>query len=149
MVQMAKTGSTQTSFDDDGEDNRTDDELSAVGLVRTGFGIEDTSDLSHWDQVSTGLGEKIDWEATSQFVGYYKDESSIESTNADGKVDNAPCFLFTMRDGAERFAWKTYQLEQALADVPVGTLVRIDWLGKRDIGKGQTVNVFKVYKAKS
>jgi hypothetical protein len=144
---MPKT-STQTSFDD-GEDTHTDDELAAEGLVRTGFGIENVDDLAQWEQISTGIGEKIDWETEHAFVGHYKGESSIEGVNADGKKGDAGCFLFTMRDGTDRFAWKTYQLEQALVDVPVGTLVRIEWLGKRDIGKGQTVNAFRVYKART
>jgi hypothetical protein len=147
MVQMTPTQKPKPSSNDD-EDTRTDEELAAAGLIRTGFGIENVDDLEQWDQISTGLGEKIDWEKETIFVGYFKGESSIEGTNADGKVGQAGCFLFTERNGTDRFAWKTYQLEQALADVPVGTLVRIDWLGKRDIGKGQTVNTFRVYKAK-
>ncbi len=144
------TASLQASFDDESNDPRTDEELAAEGLVRTGFGIEDAEDLSQWDQISTGLGEKIDWETENTFVGHFTGESSIEGTNANGVIGQAPCFLFTEhKTGTERFAWKTYQLQQALQDVPVGTLVRIDWLGKRDIGKGQTVNVFRVFKAKS
>jgi hypothetical protein len=133
----------------DDEDTRTDEELAAEGLVRTGFGIEDVEDLAQWEQIATGIGEKIDWEKEATFVGHFKGESSIEGTNANGDVGDAPCYLFTERDGTERFAWRTYQLEQALQDVPVGTLVRIDWLGKRDIGKGQTVNVFRVFKART
>jgi hypothetical protein len=150
MVQMVKTP-TQTSFDfDDGEDDpRTADELAAEGLVKTGFGIEDVEDLSQWDQISTGIGEKIVWEKENSFVGHYKGESSIEGTNANGVVGQALCYLFTERDGTDRFAWKTYQLEQALQDLPVGTLVRIDWLGKRDIARGQSVNIFRVFKSKT
>jgi hypothetical protein len=140
---------SKTHEQDTGQESFEDiiDPATGEKMIRTGFGIEKESDLAEWDQLSTGMGDKVDFATEPVFVGYLTGEGETEGTNANGEVGMAPYYSFRTTDGVERFVWKTYQLDEALEGLPQnGTkLVRIEHLGKRSIKGGkQSVNVFKM-----
>lgn len=92
-----------------------------------------------WEDVKGGLGEKIDWADDTSFTGTYL--GPITAQDKEGA--DLEAFAFS-HEGTEYFAWSSYQLAEALNQVAVGNLVQINYLGKREMSNGQTVNLFKV-----
>jgi hypothetical protein len=92
-----------------------------------------------WEDVTTGgLGEQIDWK-DGPFTGTYL--GPISATDKEGEVLEA--FAFS-KDGSEYFAWSSYQLKSALDLVAVGNTIRIEFLGKKELDSGRSVNMFRV-----
>lgn len=113
------------------------------------FGDEDT-DLSQWDRVQFDLGEKIDFRETPIFMGLYRGVTQTEGEDMQGNRGPVDAYLFTDTSGEERFCFASAMLAKALSDIPPGTQMRIEWLGKKDIKDGaQTVNRYKVWTKKA
>lgn len=117
-----------------------------------------TMDLDPWgdvvsdesyDEIVIGIGEKIDWETEEVFFGTY-DGTTEQLVPAEksqtGTDEMVMVHLFTQPDGTKRFAWKAANLDIGLREMPHGSKIGIKWMGINEIGKGRTVNIFRVLK---
>jgi len=121
-------------------------------------------ELDEYEELDTGLGEKIAWSEMEIpiFTGIYKGKREVEVTaeqSANGEAGTAHPHTFTaladiprgalakeskaVASGEAVFAWNSPQLDYALKDLE-GRTVRITWKGKSDLGRGRSLNEFRV-----
>lgn len=134
---------------------KTDSALTPVAQAVDAF----DEDIK-WQNVSAGFGDQWDFEIDGPLIGNYL--GSVETGVPDG---NSPDPTATRKSWVHQFApisdpdsvvfaWGSYNLDAAFrgwdtdgnALIPLGTLVRIVWRGKKEMkGKGgKTVNVYTV-----
>ena len=104
-------------------------------------------DDSQWERVTIGIGEKVEWGAGVILEGTYRGTSEVAVSaerTLTGESETATAHLFLDTEGNEVFAWSTQELDAGLEGL-TGRTVRIIWLGKVEIGRGQTMNKFKIF----
>lgn len=113
---------------------------------------EPSAGNDEWEDVKVGLGREHDFDKgtlVAFFVG--RETVELKEPREDG-TKTADAFIFADVDTGEQvFAWGSYELREALAQVETGDKVRIEYLGT-DAFKGQTgpqnVKRFKVQRAR-
>ena len=105
-----------------------------------------------WEDVKVGLGKEHDFERgplVAFFVG--RESVDLREPREDGAT-TADAFIFAVVETGEQcFAWGSYELREALAQVGPGDKVRIEYLGTESFSgsKGpQNVKRFKVQRAR-
>jgi hypothetical protein len=109
---------------------------------------EDTTfDPSLWTKVEIDLGKKIEFDEVKNriYIGTYRGETEVDTTNDKGEPEKAAALLFSDANGEDRFAWASYALKIAAGQLTVGDLVRIEFEGYDQLDGGRTVGKYKVH----
>lgn len=113
-----------------------------------------------WETVAAGLGEEWNFEADGDLIGNYLGTTSIDvpDTNHPGEMRTSLVHQFAPRDDPSEivFAWGSYSIDQAFGKdengnllIPLGTLCRVIYKGKREIKGGkQSLRHYIVQRAK-
>jgi hypothetical protein len=126
---------------------------------------DDTLDLGpewegyEYDEVLTeDDGEAIDWEQLDGPVLLkYRGKKVVQSlnevktkeNNGTPVYDDVDLILWVDASGENRSSWAPYKLAEAMEKINEGDVVRVEYLGKKDIGSGQTLNRFTVTRGKA
>lgn len=97
-----------------------------------------------WRPIKRDADEVVKWDQPKELVGWYRGSERRDSSYGENLIH----FLDTM-DGQKVAFFGTVQLNEAMARVSEGTLVRIVYTGKTARAKGGTVKIFEVYEAES
>lgn len=120
--------------------------------------VQAFGDDIQWQNVSAGFGDQWDFEIDGPLVGHYigSVETTLPDSNNPGQMRTSWVHQFAPMDDPDTvvFVWGSHNLDAAFrgydADgndlIPLGTLVRVVWRGKKEMkGKGgKTVNVYTV-----
>ncbi|MFI5419580.1 MAG: hypothetical protein ACHQ1H_01290 [Nitrososphaerales archaeon] len=85
-----------------------------------------------WEEISTGIGEEWDFDKNKTLMGTYKGTEYIdipEEKQRDGRTRAMTYQFETAAEGATVFVWESYQLKEAMSEVTIGDLVRIQFDG--------------------
>jgi hypothetical protein len=86
-----------------------------------------------WEEIRTGMGTSIDLAEGDAITGVYVGPSSME---LDDRMQSV--YRIAVQDGPEDgFMWGSWELDKAFAEIEPGTIVRVTYVGKRDIGPGR------------
>lgn len=95
--------------------------------------MPDKANAPEWEEVRTGMGTSIDIPEGESIVGVYVGPSSMELNDRMQSV-----YRIAVQDGPEDgFLWGSWELDKAFAEIEPGTLVRVMYVGRRDIGPGR------------
>lgn len=95
-----------------------------------------------WDDLATESPTKMQFtDIGDVFIGTFEGISHITPSNGDDPFD---LLLFRNSENGELCSTSGYKLMQAFADVPVGTLARIEYLKDVDTGRGNPMKDFKI-----
>jgi hypothetical protein len=99
--------------------------------------------------------DNVSWEEVKTFeVPLWNfDESPILIGKLVKVIDtktgyNSRMYHFETADGKTTAVWASYNIARAMADVAVGTLVRIEFKGEQALEDGKTLKLFSVSVAK-
>lgn len=85
-----------------------------------------------WEEISTGIGEEWDFDKSGQLIGTYKGTEYVDipvERQIDGRTRAMTYQFETASEGATVFCWESYQLTEAMKEVSIGDLCRIQFDG--------------------
>jgi hypothetical protein len=108
---------------------------------------DDSFDDSDWKTAYEDDGRKVVFgpnEPTVQgvFLGIRMVENVTDSRT--GELKTLPLYKMRLTNGDPVCFFGSYQLDEAFSNVAEGDEVRVEWKGQDDIGKGQTMNRYRV-----
>ncbi len=131
---------------------------TALSPVQSAVDVYD-DDIA-WQNVSAGFGDQWDFEIDGPLIGHYIGSTETEVSDNNSPDPNAKRtswvhqFAPVSDPDTVVFVWGSYSLDAAFrgfdqdgnALIPLGTLVRVVYRGKKEMkGKGgRTVNVYTV-----
>lgn len=68
----------------------------------------------------------------------------IKRKEADPEQELSSMYFLRLDNGEDRMVWGSYDLDMKMKKISDGAMVRIIYKGKKDIGKGKTLKIFKV-----
>lgn len=92
-----------------------------------------------WKQVTVFNAPIHDFDKEPELVGKY-----VEMKEIAGGYQTSQ-YIIELPNGEKEAVWGSYQVNQAMAEVEVGSEVKIVFTGRQDIGDGKSVKTFEVF----
>lgn len=109
----------------------------------------DDEAFADWETVVDDIGEKIEWQVGTVFIGTYNGVRHVELEAGD-ESSKVPSARFTATDGTSHWCWMPYGLRSAVDndDIIPGDKVRIECTGEQETKRGlNPVKTFDIKRA--
>ena len=98
-----------------------------------------------WSEVKTGMGDMHDFNTDPVLEGVFHGSREVDTVDPQGNPQKSIIHDITNASGATVGVWGSYTINAALGQVEDGAEVRIEYLGKRDIGRGRDLKLYRVW----
>ena len=100
-----------------------------------------------WTTVAEPYGDTWDFSKNPVLVGTYESTRTVEQDdlNNPGEKRDANVYeIVTADDGTKVTVWGSFIIDEAFQKIPVGSEVRIEYVGKAELQGGRSVNKYKI-----
>lgn len=95
--------------------------------------VEPTADeIEQWEDIKVGLGREWDLEHDGILTGTFVGMETLEvDDKQNGGTRPTNAYRFEVLDGGDpnRFVWGSYNIDQAMKEINIADVVRIEYLG--------------------
>lgn len=116
-------------------------------MAKTASNVTETTNSEAWETIAEPYGDTWNFDQNPVLVGIFTSARQVElpDMNDPSQTRTVNVYEITKADDGEKYTvWGTYVLDDTFSKIKLDSQVRIEYMGKAEIGGGQTVRKFKV-----